>query len=60
MLVWRERPGVYINVRIDFDGRHADLAVLEDGAERAGDDTFAHAADHAAGHQNVLHDQIRD
>lgn len=50
MLVGRERPGVYVDVGIDFDGRHADVAMLEDGAERAGDDTLAHAADHTAGH----------
>lgn len=56
MLVGRERPGVDVDVGIDFDGRHADVAVLEDGAERAGDDTLAHAANHAAGHQDVLHD----
>lgn len=55
MLVGRERPGVYVDVRIDFDRRHANITVLEDGAERAGDDTLAHAADHTAGHQDVLH-----
>lgn len=55
MLVGRECPGVYVDVRIDFDGRHTDVAVLEDGAERAGNDTLAHAADHTAGHKDVLH-----
>lgn len=55
MLVGRERSGVDVDVGIDLDGRHADVAVLEDRAERAGDDALADAADHAPGYQNVLH-----
>lgn len=56
MLVGRERPGVDVNVGIDLYGRHANVTMLEDSAERAGDDALAHAADHTSGHQNVLHD----
>lgn len=55
MLIGRERSGVDVDVGIDFDGRHADVAMLEDRAERAGDDTLADAADHTTGHQYVLH-----
>jgi len=55
VLVGRERSSVNVNVGIDFDGRHVDVAMLEDGAERASDDTLAHATDHTAGYQNVLH-----
>lgn len=33
MFIWREGAGVYINVRIDFDGRHMNVAVFENSAE---------------------------
>lgn len=55
VLVWRERSSIDVDVGIDFDGRHADVTVLENRAERAGDDTFTDAADHTTGYQNVLH-----
>lgn len=55
MLVGTESARVYVNVGVDFDGRHADVAVLKNSAERTRDDALSHAADHPAGHQNVLH-----
>lgn len=58
MFVRRKGPGIDVDVGIDLDGRYTNVTVLEDGAERAGDDTLAHTADHPAGHQNVLHDSI--
>lgn len=50
MFVGRKCARVDVYVRVDFDGGHVYAAVLEDGAERAGDDAFAHAADDTTGH----------
>jgi len=50
MFVGRKCARVDVDVRVDFDGGHVDATVLEDGAERAGDDAFADAADDTAGH----------
>lgn len=58
MLIWWKGTGVYVNIGIDFDRRYMDVTMLEDGAERAGDNTLADATDNSTGHQNVLHDLL--
>lgn len=55
VLVWRKGSGVDVDVRVDFDRSNIDAAAIEQRSERARNDSFADAADHAARHQNVLH-----
>lgn len=55
VFVGREGPRVDVDVGVDFDRGDRDAAALEDRAERAGDDAFADARNHAARYQHVLH-----
>lgn len=55
MLVGRKRPGVDVQVRIDFYGRHMDTTRFQQRTDGRGDYAFAHAAHNAAGDQYVLH-----
>ena len=55
VLVRRKRASIDVDVGVDFDRRHVDAARLENRAKAAGNHTLAHAADHAARHQYVLH-----
>lgn len=55
MLKGRKGSSVQIQVRIDLDRSDIDAAAVEQCSERAGDHSFANAADHATSNQDVLH-----
>ena len=55
VFVWGERSCVDVDVRIDLDRRYGYAACVEQRAERAGDNSFANAADHTTGDEYVLH-----
>lgn len=55
MLVGRESARVDVDVRIDLDGGDGDAEALEDGPQRAGDDSFADAGDDSARDEDVFH-----
>ena len=58
VFVWRESSGVDVDVGIDLDGGHLDVARLQDHAHGACDHALADAANHTTGDENVLHDRI--
>lgn len=45
----REGPSINIDVRVNFDGCDMEAAVLKDGPNRAGDDSFADPTDDTSG-----------
>ena len=56
VFVGRKSSGVDVDVGIDLDGGHLDVARLQDHAHRAGDNALANAADDATSDKDVLHD----
>ena len=44
-----------VQVRVDLDGRHTSAVLFHDGAQRAGNNALANAADDTTGDEDVLH-----
>ena len=55
MLIGRKRASVDVDVRINLDTCYSNAAALQNGTERAGDDTFADSTDDTTRHKDVLH-----
>ena len=55
VLVWWEGSSVNIDIGVNLDGGDAHTTGLQDGADAAGDDTLANAADYSPSDQDVLH-----
>ena len=55
VLEWRERSRVYVDVRVDFDARHAQSARLEHGSNARRDHALSYAAYYSSRHQYILH-----
>ena len=49
------RPGIDIQVRVDFYGRHPVPPVFQDTSDRGGRDPFSQAAHNTTGDKNVFH-----
>ena len=55
MLIWRECPSIYVDIRVNLDTGNSDTMCLEYGTNTAGNNTLTNTTDNSSSYQYILH-----